>query len=72
VSAGFLEHRTRDGERWDWLAWIYYGDAHDYGRIVRANPGVPVVPVLPGGILLLIPIVDAAPVAVGGLPPWKR
>ncbi|MDJ4912435.1 tail protein X, partial [Salmonella enterica] len=22
----FLEHITRDGERWDSLAWQYYGD----------------------------------------------
>ncbi|HFV0367875.1 TPA: tail protein X, partial [Escherichia coli] len=22
----FLEHVTRDGERWDSLAWQYYGD----------------------------------------------
>ncbi|MEI4920417.1 tail protein X, partial [Klebsiella pneumoniae] len=23
----YLEHLTRDGDRWDLLAWHYYGDA---------------------------------------------
>ncbi len=26
----FLEHVTRDGERWDSLAWQYYGDPLGY------------------------------------------
>lgn len=37
----FLEHVTRDGERWDSLAWQYYGDPLGYPRIIAANPHVP-------------------------------
>ncbi|MFT2542069.1 tail protein X, partial [Escherichia coli] len=33
----FLEHVTRDGERWDSLAWQYYGDPLGYPRIIAAN-----------------------------------
>lgn len=36
----FLEHITRDGERWDSLAWQYYGDPLGYPRIIAANPHV--------------------------------
>ncbi|TLI49294.1 tail protein X [Escherichia coli] len=53
----FLEHVTRDGERWDSLAWQYYGDpglSPDYCR----NPHVAITPVLPSGLLLLIPVIE--------------
>ena len=30
----FLTHVTTEGERWDQLAWKYYGDAHRYPPIV--------------------------------------
>lgn len=30
----YLEHVTTDGERWDNLAWRYYGDALAYERII--------------------------------------
>ncbi|HBJ6087903.1 TPA: tail protein X, partial [Escherichia coli] len=52
----FLEHVTRDGERWDSLAWQYYGDPLGYPRIIAANPHVAITPVLPSGLLLLIPV----------------
>src|SRR5690606_8109276 len=37
----YLSHVTREGERWDQLAFTYYGDATRYEPIVRANPQVP-------------------------------
>lgn len=64
-------HLTVDGERWDALAWRYYGSVSEAARIMEANPGVPLVPVLPGGIRLSIPVVDAAAVdETADLPPW--
>lgn len=51
----YLEHITTDGERWDNLAWHYYGDALAYERIIAANPHVAIYPVLPSGIQLIIP-----------------
>lgn len=68
-----IRHITKDGERWDLLAWRYYGSATDYERIIAANPGVPRSPVLRGGIELLIPVVEKSEViAAEELPPWKR
>lgn len=30
----YLEHVTSEGERWDNLAWRFYGDALAYERII--------------------------------------
>ena len=67
-----LRHITSDGERWDHLADRYYGDPYGYVRICEANPFVPLYPVFPAGVLLAIPVIDAAPAQLADLPPWKR
>ena len=69
----FVAYVTSDGDRWDRIAFQHYGDATAYEAIVRANPEVPIRPVLDGGIRLRIPVrLDAAALDDPGLPPWKR
>lgn len=66
-----LRHITTDGERWDQLAYRYYGNAMAYERIVTANPDIPLMLELPGGLELVIPIVeDSASVSNQGDPEW--
>lgn len=69
----FLEHVTRDGERWDSLAWQYYGDPRwaipDY---CRQSAHVAITPVLPSGLLLLIPVIEKKPVQKEDIAPWLR
>lgn len=68
-----IEHTTVDGDRWDNLAWQYYGDANDYERIIAANPEVLIIPILPGGIRLLIPVIEEDETeSTTELPPWKQ
>lgn len=68
-----LVHVTQEQERWDQIALRYYGNAYLLGRIVEANPGVPVTPILPAGLRLRVPVLDLEEtVPVPGLPPWKR
>jgi len=68
-----LVHITGEGDRWDLLAWEYYGDASLYETIIAANPEVMIDPILASGIRLLIPISeDAELIDTGDLPPWKR
>jgi len=70
-----LTHITKAGERWDTIAWQYYGDAYRYAPIIAANPHVPITPVLPSGIRLNIPVLPAGTTArsrSAGLPPWMR
>lgn len=68
-----IEHITREGDRWDLLAWEYYGDATQYERIVAANNMVMIDPILPSGIIINIPVIDE-PVPeldeTEELPPW--
>lgn len=72
----FLEHVTRQGERWDQVALAYYGDPYLYQPLVAANPEVPITPLLPSGIVLRVPVLDPAEVEEKAdaslLPPWKR
>lgn len=44
-----LKHTVKQGERWDHLAYYYYGDALEYARIIRANPHISFCEVLPTG-----------------------
>ncbi len=68
-----IEHITKDGDRWDLLAWEYYGDPTAYENIIVANPDVTMDAVLPSGIKLLIPVQQKAEnEATESLPPWKR
>lgn len=67
-----LRHITTQGERWDQLAWKYYSNPLAYEQIVTANPDIPMYLELPGGLELVIPIIEAVnAIAVEELPPWK-
>jgi len=71
--AELLVHVTQEGERWDGIAHRYYGNACLFTSIIEANPEVAIVPTLPGGLRLLVPVLDLEEtVPVPGLPPWKR
>lgn len=67
----YLEHITADNERWDLLAWRYYGDAIKYEPIIVANPTIPIEPVLPSGIRVMIPVLDVMSLPVTDPAPWK-
>ena len=49
-----IEHTVLDGQRWDTLAWIYYGDAGAYGRIVQANPALDITTHVEAGTVVLV------------------
>ncbi|APV88232.1 tail protein X [Salmonella enterica] len=71
--SGWLEHITTEGERWDNLAFRYYGDPMAYERIIVANPHIAIMPVLASGLRLQIPVISATLVHdVNEVPPWLR
>jgi phage tail protein X len=72
MSAPFIKVITRAGERWDLLAWKYYGDSALFSPIVMANPAVPIAPVLATGTEIAVPILHRDQSASADLPPWKR
>lgn len=73
AESQYIEHITSDGERWDTIAWKYYGDVSKMGIIIKANPYVPIQPIFPAGLKLIIPIIEkpSNPVLISTLPPWK-
>ena len=66
----YILHTARAGERWDQLAWNYYGDATLYSGIVLANPDVPIEPQFEAGLLIKIPIIQQKQ-STAILPPWR-
>jgi phage tail protein X len=74
MAGQFIAHVTQAGERWDLLAWRYYGDAALFGPIIQANPAIPIEPVFEAGLSIGVPIlvVNEAVQETADLPPWKR
>ena len=73
-STQFIAHLTRAGERWDLLAWRYYGDATLYSVIIQSNPQIPIEPVFESGLSIGVPVLlaSSAITTASDLPPWKR
>jgi len=76
-NAAYIEHFTRDGDRWDALAFFYYRDVTKQSVLIKANcaafGGFAVPAMLPAGLVLKVPLIEAdASVPDGLLPPWKR
>ena len=71
----FIPHLTLAGERWDQLAWQYYGDPALYGPIIMANPSIPIEAAFEAGLSIGIPLLSASTTATipqADLPPWQR
>ncbi len=78
LTGEYFEHRTIAGDRWDLLAYRYYGDQYKQTVILEANRhlilddlAVPQL-VLPQGITLKIPVIEEEATNTSLLPPWKR
>lgn len=68
----FITHITKDGERWDTVAWRYYRNVTKMSLLIESNPSVPISDVLPSGLILLVPVIELSETSLEELPPWKR
>jgi phage tail protein X len=68
----FIVHVSRSGERWDLLAWKYYGDPSQYRPVIMANPEVAIEPVFEAGLTIVVPIIEQSAVEEDDLPPWRE
>lgn len=68
----FYEYITKDGDRWDSIAYEFYSDPTLYESIVVANPEVPITPILPSGLKLKIPVLEYSNEIEFTLPPWRE
>ena len=71
VAAQYIAHLTTAGERWDLLAWTYYGDATLYSPIIMANPLIAIEAVFEAGVSIAIPLLQVSQSGSANLPPWK-
>ena len=72
MNQTYLKHQVSQGERWDTLAYYYYGNALEAARIIEANPQISFCEVLPIGVEIYIPVLTVAPTQNANLPPWLR
>ncbi len=71
MNSPYIAHVTVQDERWDLIAWQYYGDPTLYGPIIEANPNLPIVGAFDAGILVQVPILQKASDVSNDLPPWE-
>jgi phage tail protein X len=74
MTGQFITHITTAGERWDSLAWQYYGDATLFSPIIQTNPQIPIEAVFEAGLNIGVPLLIQNPTVSpsSDLPPWKR
>jgi len=69
----YIEHITTEGERWDQIAYLYYGDAARISELAEANEHLRLQPVLAGGLPLRVPVLENDDrLLPEEVPPWKR
>jgi phage tail protein X len=71
ATANFTEYITKEGDRWDLIAYKFYADASLYEKIIQSNPAVEITPILKSGIRLKIPILNQDSQIQFELPPWR-
>lgn len=69
-----INYVTTQGERWDSLAWKFYGSVKSMNILIDANPAIALSGVLDAGTKVIVPIVEATSetITASNLPPWKR
>lgn len=78
MAREYFDHVTRAGDRWDLIAFDYYGDAKLIKPLLKANRTLldgsdgdaPLV--FPKGVTVRVPVIEDELIAESNLPPWKR
>lgn len=70
----FVEYVTKQGDRWDTIAFKAYGDASLINGIIEANTSIVILPILEAGTRVIVPILESGEIQINSelLPPWKR
>ena len=70
----FVEYVTKQGDRWDTIAFKAYGDASLVNGIIEANTAIVISPILEAGVRVKVPVLESGEVQIDSelLPPWKR
>ncbi len=73
MNQPFIQYQSVVGDRWDTIAWKFYGAQFlaGIGALIDANPSVPIDAILPQGTPIGVPILAEAPAtSTEDVPPW--
>jgi len=72
--ANFVEYVTKQGDRWDTIAFKAYGDSTLINGLIEANTSIVISPLLEAGTRVIVPILEQGDIQIDSelLPPWKR
>ena len=68
----FYNYVTKANDRWDFIASKFYNAYTKYEINIKANPDIPITPVLESGIKLKIPVLEEKETISFITPPWKK
>lgn len=63
---------TKQGDRWDTVAFKAYADATRINELIAANPNVSITDEIAANTTLNIPFIPEPTLDETLLPPWKR
>lgn len=73
MTDSILQYQTRQGDRWDLIAYHYYGDATLIDGLIAANPHLPLAEQFTANLTVFIPVLQApVKTAQEDMPPWMR
>lgn len=70
--ADLTSYTTKQGDRWDTVAFKAYGDATRINELIAANPNVPIGDEIAANTILNVPVIPEPTLDTNLLPPWKR
>lgn len=72
--SSFVEYVTKQGDRWDTIAFKAYGDATLINGLIEANTTTVISPIIATGTRIIVPILESGDIQIDSelLPPWKR
>jgi phage tail protein X len=68
----YIPYTSKQGDRWDSIAYDAYGDEKYMKEIADANIEIALDVPIPAGTLLRIPVLDIVQINKELLPPWLR
>lgn len=65
-------YKTETAERWDTIAYKFYGNCYLYTKLISANPHVAINDKIPANTMMKIPKLETTKNTTTDLPIWKQ
>lgn len=64
-------YRTKQGDMWDYISWLVYGDEYYVKELYRANPQFLEIYIFPDGCDIYCPELETGMEEDGNIPDWR-